>query len=52
MRWQNDGIGGLGYFPAWGEWAVQIKMLLLIDSKGKDLVFLSQKKNIGEVGKV
>jgi hypothetical protein len=52
MRWQNDGIGGLGYFPPRGERAAQMKMQLLIDSKGKDLVFWSQKKDIGYVGKV
>jgi len=52
MRWQNDGIVELGYLLPRGGRTVQMKMQLLIDSKGKDLAFWYQKKNIGYVGKV
>lgn len=52
MRWQNDGIGGLGYFPTRGGKTAQMKIQLLIDSKVKDLVFWSQKEDAGYVGKV
>ncbi|MGO9020447.1 MAG: hypothetical protein ACLQVJ_19080 [Syntrophobacteraceae bacterium] len=44
-------LAGLGIFSG-GEWAVQMKMQPLIDSKGKNTVFWPQKKNIDNVGKV